>query len=207
MKTTTPSADSSNIADGKRRLIIAALKLSAGGTPLMALGLRELAREAGLNHNTFYRHFGQIEDLGRAAAELIAQRIMAGMKEVRQQALKHADMNRAAADYFLQFVLKNPEAFIVGVREANSLGTPMRAILQGVLEQIAAESVEQITSMKLATGLTPATVKRATTAITEHMFRRALDCIEEPAQQEAIAAEIAEFVRMQFLGAAALPAE
>ncbi|MGA4815143.1 TetR family transcriptional regulator [Pseudomonas aeruginosa] len=31
---------------------------------LGAIGLRELAREAGLNPNTFYRHFRDIDDLG-----------------------------------------------------------------------------------------------------------------------------------------------
>src|SRR5438309_1481368 len=135
------------VPDGKRKLVAAALRLAARGTPLSSLGLRELAREAGLNHNTFYRHFDDLDDLSVVAAEEVAGRLMAGMKEVRRKAVKHADANRGAAEYFLDYVKKNPDPFIVGMREANTVSTPMRRAIQQVLEQISIESVEQINSM------------------------------------------------------------
>ncbi|MDF5872783.1 TetR family transcriptional regulator [Pseudomonas aeruginosa] len=51
-------------APGKRALLEAALRLGSSSRSLGAIGLRELAREAGLNPNTFYRHFRDIDDLG-----------------------------------------------------------------------------------------------------------------------------------------------
>ena len=48
---------------GRERLIQAALRLASRTRSLTHLGIRELAREADLNPNTFYRHFGTIEDL------------------------------------------------------------------------------------------------------------------------------------------------
>ena len=202
----TVTGDKPAPVDGKRRLVQAALRLSARGASLSALGLRELAREAGLNHNTFYRHFTHIDELGQAAAEEVARQLMAGMKQVRQNAMTHPDVNLAAARYFLVFVQENPEPFIVGVREAHSVATPMRGVIQQVLRRIASESVEQITSMNLAPGIDDDALLRATSAITYHMLYRALDCIEHPEHEPVIVEEIADFIRMQFLGAAALQA-
>ncbi len=192
------------VANGKRRLIEAALRLSARGAALSSLGLRELAREADLNHNTFYRHFRDIDELGRAAAEEVSAQIMSGMKEVRRSAATHADATQGAAEYFLDFVKQNPDPFIVGLREVHSASTSMRRIMRQVLDEIAAESVEQIVTMNLAPGLDRATLFRATSTITYYMLYRSLDYIEHPEQRGAIVEQIVTFVRMQFLGAAAL---
>ncbi|MGH8561539.1 MAG: TetR family transcriptional regulator, partial [Nevskiales bacterium] len=105
MATQTATQPNGPLPAGKQKLIEAALRLCArDGTTLSSLGLRELAREAGLNHNTFYRHFGDVNALSNAAAEQVAGRIMAGMKEVRRNAATHADATVGAAKYFLEFV-------------------------------------------------------------------------------------------------------
>ena len=137
------------------------------------------------------------------AVEEVATQLMAGMKEVRRNAVKHADANRGAAEYFLDYVQRNPDPFIVGVREANTALTPMRAVIQRVLDQISIESVEQITSMNLAPGLGRKALRRATSAIAHYMFYRALDLIEHPERRDAIADDLVTFMHMQFLGAAA----
>ena len=203
MKTST-AKKVGGIPHGKRRLIEATLRLSARGTSISSLGLRELAREAQLNHNTFYRHFRDLDDLGLAAAEEVAGQVMAGMKEVRRNAATHADATVGAAEYFLDFVRDNPQPFIVGLREAHSANSPMREVMKKVFDEIAAESVEQITSMNLAPGLDRKMLLKATSAIAYYMFYRSLDYIEHPRRRSAIVDEIVSFARMQFFGAAAL---
>jgi AcrR family transcriptional regulator len=189
---------------GKQKLIEAALRLCArDGITLSSLGLRELAREAGLNHNTFYRHFESPDDLSHAAAEQVAVQIMAGMKEVRRSAATHADATVGAAKYFLDFVEKNPDAFVVGLREIHSIASPMRRQLRKVLDDIATESVEQITSMNLAPALQRDALLQATSAIAYYMFYRALDFIEHPEQRQSITDDIVRFSRAQFLGSMA----
>ena len=59
-----PARQKATEAPGKRQLMAAALRLSSTSRSLSNLGLRELAREAGLNPNTFYRHFRDVDDLG-----------------------------------------------------------------------------------------------------------------------------------------------
>lgn len=192
------------MARGKRQLIDAALRLAAQGGSLSSLGLRELAREAGLNHNTFYRHFRDTEELGAAAVYEIAQQVMAGVKQIRAHAARHADATVGTAKYFYEFVLKNPQPFIVGLRELHSVSTPMRAVLKQVLDDIAVESVEQIVSMNLAPGLSDTALLQATSAITYYLFYRSLDYLEQPQARKALIEQTVQFSRAQFLGAAAM---
>jgi len=194
-------------AGGKQRLIDAALRLAAReGAALSSLGLRELAREAGLNHNTFYRHFGDLNELGQAAAAAVATQLMAALKEIRRNAARHADATVGSADYFLDFVRDNQELITVGMRELHSADSPMRRALQQVLKDIAQESVEQIVTMNLVPGIEREALFQATSAITYYMLYRALDYIEQPRQRRAIRDEIVSFIRAQFMGRMALQA-
>lgn len=188
---------------GKRLLIEAALRLAArSGNGLSSLGLRELAREADLNANTFYRHFDSLEELGEIAVQEIAARIMAGMAEVRRKAARHADATLGAVQHFLDFVREHPQAFIVGLRELHSMHSPLRPHLLKVLDGIAEESVQQIEALDLVPGVERAALKQAAAAITYQMFCRALDVLEQPQRRKAITAELVWLIRTVFLGAA-----
>lgn len=190
--------------NGRERLIAAALRLAAQGTALSALGLRELAREAGLNHNTFYRHFRDLDALGGTVVETVAAQLLAGMAAIRRNAVAHADATLGVADYFLDFACEHPEVIVVGLRELHGGDSPMRRILRRTLDDIAQQNVEQILGMKLVPGLERPGLQQACAAITYYMFHRALDCIEQPSQRARIRAEIVDFVRTQFLGRLAL---
>lgn len=200
-------AEPANPPGGKQRLIDAALRLAAReGAGLSSLGLRELAREAGLNHNTFYRHFGDLNELGEAAATAVTAQLMAALKEIRRNAARHADATIGSADYFLDFARDHPELIIVGLRELHSTDSPMRHALQKALKDIALESVEQIVSMNLVPGVERDALLQATSAITYYMLYRGLDYLEQPRQRRVIRDEIVSFIRSQFMGRLALQA-
>lgn len=198
------SAPPRAVADGKKKLIRAALKLAAEGHSFKTLGLRELGREAGLHASTFYRHFADVDALAAAAAESAGRQIMEGMKRVRLRAARHADATAGAVDYFLEFVRQNPELFRVGVRELHHSGSPVRTSIQGVLAQITEESLDQILELKLVPGLDRAALRAPVAAITHYMFCRSLDLLEQPRRRAALAAEMAHHIRGVFLGALAL---
>ena len=128
---------------------------------------------------------------------------MAGMKQVRVSSAKHADATRGAAEYFLDFVQRSPEAFQVGLRELHGGSKRMRAIFRRVVDDIALESVDQITSLNLVPGLQANALLPATKTITYYMFYRALDAIDEPRARVRIADDIVAFIRAQFFGAIA----
>lgn len=202
----TPDPTASDMADGKRRLIDAALRLASQGHSLASLGVRELGREAGLNHNTFYRHFRNTDELAAAAVHEVAREVMAAMKDIRRNAARHGDATVGAAAYFYDFVLSHPALFVVGVRELHNTASPVRASLKQVIALIARESVAQIISLDLAPGLQEDTLLTATTAITHYLFYRSLDCLDDPSARDRIEQETVHFMRAQFLGMAALDA-
>lgn len=72
-----------DVAGGKRKLIDAALRLAAARRSFAGLGLRELAREAGLNPNTFYRHFRDMEDLALTAVAEVGNELRPMLRAVR----------------------------------------------------------------------------------------------------------------------------
>jgi TetR/AcrR family transcriptional regulator, fatty acid biosynthesis regulator len=208
MSTIHPVVETTGAAvpDGKRRLIEAALRLTAQGTSFSSLGIRELAREAGLNHNTFYRHFENLEELTLTAARHISRQLMDGLRDVRARAARHSDATQGAVDYFFDLVARDPAPFLVGLRELHGGSLPIRRLMRQIVAEIAAESVEQIVEMQLAPGLSEESLLQVTQPITYYMFYRALEFLDAPEQRSRIARDTVRFIRQQFLGAMALEA-
>lgn len=71
--------------NGRQKLMGAALELAATTRSLASLGLREVARHAGLNPNTFYRHFKDFDDLGVAMFKDLGTELRAGLRERRMR--------------------------------------------------------------------------------------------------------------------------
>lgn len=201
--TALPAASNGN-GNGKRRLLDAALVLAARGTGFASMGIRELAREAGLNHNTFYRHFADLDDLAQTVAADLATNFMASMKRVRARAARHADATVASVDLILELVQTNPAPFVVGLRELHGGAPSIRRILRKVLDEVATDSVAQITSMDLAPGLSEDALLQVTRPVTYYMLYKAVECLDEPERRNAIAAEMVSTIRQQFLGAYAM---
>lgn len=194
-----------NMPEGKRRLVVAALKLAArDGVPLNALGLRELAREADLNHNTFYRHFENLDDLARSTIEIIAQTIIDAMGKIRSGAPSHADATEGLVNFFLDLVLRNPDAFTVGVREINTVFSPLRPLLVRVMDDIAQQSVVQIQAMNLVPLRDTQVLFQVAREISMQMFNAAVPLIKSPQQKKAIADQLVDSIKRQFLGALAM---
>ncbi|WP_269914294.1 HTH-type transcriptional repressor FabR [Acinetobacter sp. HY1485] len=86
----------------KEELFQAALNLIGSQKSIAALSLREVAREAGIAPNSFYRHFKDIDQL---AIELINR---AGLvlrhiiREARLRAIKQESIIRSSVEVFLQ---------------------------------------------------------------------------------------------------------
>jgi len=69
----------------RRAILDAALALS-DGSALVALSLRQVAKEVGIVPTAFYRHFGSIEDLGLALVEEALDTLRALLRELRRAA-------------------------------------------------------------------------------------------------------------------------
>lgn len=191
-------------AGGKRRLIRAALRLSARKRSFGALGVRELGREAGLNANTFYRHFRGLDDLGVAIVGDIGAGLRRPLRDVRRTATTPAGWAARTVRDFFEFVRRNPHGFLVAGRELHGASPAMRRALRAVMAEMAVDMAEDARAVRLVPGVDGATVERVTTVIVRQLFDLALEYLERRKERRAIVEQAVDFILMLTAGAVAL---
>ena len=217
--------DRASEAPGKRLLMEAALRLTSTSRSLSSLGLRELAREAGLNPNTFYRHFRDVDDLGLTVIGEITRLLRQPLRDLRREAAQRAvndegpllpkllgiDLGRGrrvcheTVQLFFDFVAEHPEAFIIGVRELHGASPVLREALRQVMDDFADDMAEDIIEFKLLPDIvSAAAVHQVSGLISRSLFEQSLDYIGQPQRREAICALAEEQIVMLFTGASVL---
>ena len=194
-------------APGKQRLIDAALRLAAEKRSFSSLGIRELARAAGLNPNTFYRHFETLDDLGLATVALIGERLRPMLRHERWAAARDepGSVARRASQAFFDFTLGHPDAFLVGVTVFHGPSPRLRDAVAGVLENVAAEMADDVLRLQLVPVLPGRTLDAVCRHIVDHLFHMSIDYIERPYCRGELALAAERFIIWLFAGAAAVP--
>lgn len=192
-----------SIPEGKMKLLQASLRLVTSNRSISSLGIRELAREAGLNPNTFYRHFSDLDDFGLFVLECIAFEVKRQVRRLRTAA---ATSDQAAHDsvYFVyEYFRTNPAVVMVAVRELHGPSLVLRQALARQLEEAASEMADDVTERELVPQVNRTTVLDIARTVVRFMLFRGMDYIEHPEQQKAIQQETERFLRRQFMGAMA----
>ncbi|HYS65452.1 MAG TPA: TetR family transcriptional regulator [Paraburkholderia sp.] len=192
---------------GKRKLIEAALRLTAGGRSFGSLGLRELAREAGLNPNTFYRHFDTLDDLAREAVESVSRRLRPMLRRERWLAA-HDDaysVPRRACVAFFAFALENREAFLSALAEYHGTSPALREAVRANLHEVSAEMADDVVQLELMPTLARETVDEVCTQIVLQLFHLSAEYIDVNAvRQQALIAYAERFIVRLFAGSVLL---
>ena len=189
------------LSGGKLKLIEAALRLITQSRSLTSLGLRELAREAGLNPNTFYRHFQNLDEFGLQVLGYIAEDMKAGVRELRRTAASSEQAAHDTVQYVYHYFLANPAATTVAVRELHGPSALLRRALETQLDASAREMAEDILERQLVRGVDPATIHEISDMTIRYILFRAMDYIDQPYQRERIQRETERFINRQFRGA------
>lgn len=102
----------------RQALLDAALKLSTSGRAFSTISLREIAREVGLVPTAFYRHFDDMEKLGEALVEQVAERLRQIILHLRQGYLNHQDAKtRTSLELFFRAVDQNQQDWLFLIAE------------------------------------------------------------------------------------------
>lgn len=102
----------------RQALLDAALKLSTSGRSFSTISLREIAREVGLVPTAFYRHFDDMEKLGEALVEQVAERLRQIILHLRQGYLIRQDAKtRTSMEMFFRAVDQNQQDWIFLIAE------------------------------------------------------------------------------------------
>lgn len=190
---------------GRRRLIEAALRLAAEKRGLQGIGLRELGREAGLNPNTFYRHFGKLDDLYAAVVEEFGAEIGPALRKIRLTAPVE-QVPALTTELVFDIAKQNPAAFIVGVRELHGALDSAREALRRRLTNLAQEMADDVLLRSPVPGLDEGLLRELALSIVEHVFLRTLDYLENPRQRAALVRRTALFIDSLLYGSALVAA-
>ncbi|MFY8017099.1 MAG: TetR family transcriptional regulator, partial [Inhella sp.] len=93
-------------------LLQAALSLMGEGRSFTSLGLREIAREAGLVPNAFYRHFRNTDELGLALVEEVGIALRRLLREARQTSVPQREVLRRSVQVYCSYVQENRLLFL-----------------------------------------------------------------------------------------------
>lgn len=192
---------------GKRKLIDAALRLTAGGRSFASLGLRELAREAGLNPNTFYRHFDTLDELAREAVESVSRRLRPMLRRERWLAAHddaHSVPRRACAAFFA-FALENRAAFVSALAEYHGTSPVLRGAVRANLHDVSAEMADDVVQLEWMPTLARETVDEVCTQIVLQLFHLSAEYLDaNAARQQALIAYAERFIVRLFAGSVLL---
>lgn len=198
----------------------AALELAASTRSIASLGLREVARHAGLNPNTFYRHFRDFDELGVAMLGELGTALRQGLRERRMRptgGFRLADFSRPAeglveaqaiaresVGLVLDFVTDHREIYIVGVRELHGSSPVMRDAMRTLLEDIAKDMTEDLMSVLNLPGVTADELLELARIIVRQMVFFSMDYLEDSERRPQIKLEAERFILLLFWGAIAL---
>jgi AcrR family transcriptional regulator len=192
---------------GKRKLIEAALRLTADGRSFASLGLRELAREAGLNPNTFYRHFDTLDELAREAVESVSRRLRPMLRRERWLAAHDEphSVPRRACTAFFAFALDHREAFLSALAEYHGTSPALREAVRANLHEVSAEMADDVVQLALVPTLARVTVDEVCTQIVLQLFHLSAEYIDaDAARREALIDYSERFIIRLFAGSVLL---
>ncbi len=203
----TPAVSGRKPMITREDVITAALTLLGPQRSVSSLSLREVAREAGIAPNSFYRQFRDMDELSVAIIELAGTSLRAIIGEARHRAQTQHSVVRGSVDAFMQQLRSNDPLLHILLREG-TVGSD--AFKQAVDRQLNFFEEElRLDLIRLAeidhTGLfEPALTAKAITRLVFAMGATAMDLPED--QLPAFSAQLAVMVRMIITGTQTLAA-
>ena len=186
-------------------IIAAALKLVGPQRSLSTLSLREVAREAGIAPNSFYRQFRDMDELAVALIERAGESLRQIIGEARLRATAERSIVRGSIEAFMEQLRADDRLLHILLREG-TVGS--HAFKQAVDRQLNFFEEElRLDLIRLAeankTGLfEPALTAKAITRLVFTMGATAMDLSQE--DYDKLTAQVVLMVRMIVTGTQAL---
>ncbi|MDO9001989.1 MAG: TetR family transcriptional regulator [Aquabacterium sp.] len=170
---------------GRRKLLEAVTRLAAreGHT---RFSLRELAKEAGLGHNSLYRHFNSVDDMIPELMEDFSQELREGLRQARKAVPPGQTPALTVVSWLLDFALLHRDVFILSMRQRVGPPSAARTALEGNLKAIRQDMLSELGALgHLPTKLHPR-MDWALEMVIDQSFRLCIEYIEHPDQREDI---------------------
>ncbi|MBK8971470.1 MAG: HTH-type transcriptional repressor FabR [Hahellaceae bacterium] len=183
-------------------LIKAAVRLVGPNRSVSTLSLREVARQAGIAPNSFYRHFRDVDELAVTLVDEAGRALREIIGEARQRAESGRSVVRSSVEVFMK-QLDADEPFLPLLLREGTVGSPAfkaaaERQLQYFEEELQADLV-RLAALRGETMVSPHLVAKAVTRLVFTMGSSLLDMPRE--QHDEFRESLVIMIRMILTGA------
>ncbi|MEG3788629.1 HTH-type transcriptional repressor FabR [Lysobacter sp. CCNWLW3] len=189
-------------------LLAAALRLIGPHRSVSSLSLREVAREAGIAPNSFYRQFRDIDELAVALIDLAGQSLRKIVGAARRRAATSHSIVRDSVTAFMEQVRADDKLLHVLLREGTVGSDAFKQAVDRELTFFEEELRIDLVRLSAADGVTllePALVAKAITRLVFAVGATAMDL--PPHKDAELIQQLTQMVRMILAGAQAMARE
>jgi AcrR family transcriptional regulator len=181
-----------------------ALRLMRDGRGFTGLGLREIAREAGVVPNAFYRHFRDMDELGLALVEETGLTLRRLLREARKSPAPPSQIIRHSVQIYRQYIRDHhlDILFMAGERWGGS--PAIRRAIRFEVHHFAVEMAQDLMDLRLMRMLDRPRLETVCGLVVNTMLNAAGDLLDLPPGQQAedeLMETFVQHLRLIFLGA------
>ena len=174
----------------RNSLMQAALALMGEGRSFTSLGIREIAREANMVPNAFYRHFRSTDDLGLGLVEEVGITLRRLLREVRQNDVPQSEMTRRSIQVYHQYVIENRLLFLFISSERSGGGRVLRLAIRNEVSHFTNEMAQDFRRLGIYKDMSTAGLQMVCGLIVTTMLAAAPEILDLPSGQPLLEAEM-----------------
>lgn len=187
-------------------LLEAALRLIGPHRSVSSLSLREVAREAGIAPNSFYRQFRDVDELAVALIDVAGQSLRKIVGAARHRAEAEHGVVRGSVEAFIEQVRADDKLLHVLLREGTVGSDAFKRAVDrelGFFEDELHHDLVRFAKLRNRPIAEPALAAKAITRLAFAMGATALDL--PPERDAELVDQLTTMVRMILVGAHAMP--
>jgi len=196
------------VSISREELIDAALQLVGPHRSISTIGLREIAREAGIAPNSFYRHFRDVDELAIALIERAGTELRSIIGEARQRASLERSVVQTSMEVFMEQLRAEQGYLQLLLREGKVGSVAFKHAVDQQLCFFEQELQVDLVRLEQAQGHqihAPAVVAKAITRLVFAMGATAVE--QDEAGQAQVLAQTVDMLHMIIVGARAMAAQ
>lgn len=175
-----------------KALLHAALTLVGEGRSFSSIALREIARQAGMAPNGFYRHFRNTDELGLELVEEVGITLRRLLREARQVDLARGDILRRSVKVYQDYVKANRLQFMFIASERSGGSRILRLAIRNDVTHFTNEMAQDFRTLGLYRELPTARLQMVCGLIVMTMLAAATDILDLPPEQPMLEHEMGE---------------
>lgn len=184
----------------RRAILDAALALTRG-TSLVAVSLRQVAKEVGIVPTAFYRHFDSVESLGLALVDESFVSLRELLREVRTRAPEFTDLIDESLVVLAEHVRSHPAHYSFIARERMAGPSRVRDAIRHEIELITLELAADIGRLPGTASYSTGHVALLADLIVSFVVTTAERLVDDPGAETRILADTRTQLRMLLVGA------